>query len=69
MDIMKFECTYKDWEGNVMLKIVYPAQITDLLNKKDLIDSIYGRASIEDDRTLRVKLVRFYLEFWNYWPV
>ena len=62
MDIMKFECTYNDWEGNIMLKIVYPARITDLLNKKDLIDAIYGRASIEDDRTLRVKSVRFYLE-------
>ena len=46
-----------------MLKIVYPAQITDLLNKKDLIDAIYGRTSIEDDRRLRVKLVRFYPEF------
>jgi hypothetical protein len=62
LDILKFETTYKDWEGSVMLKIVYPGEGVDMENKKDWIYSRFQRvASVEERRTLRVKLIRMYL--------
>jgi hypothetical protein len=62
LDILRFETTYKDWEGSVMLKIVYPAEGIDLQKKKDWIYSRYERVpSIEEKRTLRVKLIRMYV--------
>jgi hypothetical protein len=63
LDILKFESTYKDWEGSVMLKIVYPAQGVDLEEKKDWVYSRYQRVpSVEEKRTLRVKTIRMYLD-------
>jgi hypothetical protein len=63
IDILKFETTYKDWEGSVILKIAYPAGRIDIESKKDWIYSRYQRVpSIEEDRTLRVKLIRMYLD-------
>lgn len=63
IDIVKFETTYKDWEGSVMLKIVYPADRFDIEKKKDWIYSRYQRVpSIEEKRTLRVKFIRMYLD-------
>jgi len=63
IDILKFESTYKDWEGSVMLKIVYPADRVDMKGKKEWIYSRYQRVpSEEKDRTLRVKLIRMYLK-------
>lgn len=63
IDILKFETTYKDWEGSVMLKIVYPADRFDIEKKKDWIYSRYQRVpSVEEKRTLRVKLIRMYLD-------
>jgi hypothetical protein len=63
LDILKFETTYKDWEGSVILKIVYPATNVDIQHKKDWIYSRYQRVpSIEENRTLRVKLIRMYLK-------
>lgn len=63
IDILKFETTYKDWEGSVMLKIVYPADGVDIEGKKDWIYSRYQRVpSVEERRTLRVKLIRMYLK-------
>jgi hypothetical protein len=63
MDVLKFEATYEDWEGSVMLKIVYPAGKIDIQNKKDWIYTRYQRvATIEEDRTLRVKVIRMYVE-------
>ncbi len=63
IDILKFETTYKDWEGSVMLKIVYPADRFDIEKKKDRIYSRYQRVpSVEEKRTLRVKLIRMYLD-------
>lgn len=63
LDILKFETTYKDWEGSVMLKIVYPADGVDIEGKKDWIYSRYQRVpSVEERRTLRVKLIRMYLK-------
>jgi len=62
MDILKFESTYEDWEGSVMLKIVYPVKNIDIQRKKDWLYNRYQRvASIEEDRTLRVKTVRMFL--------
>jgi hypothetical protein len=62
LDILRFETTYKDWEGSVMLKIVYPAEGIDLEKKKDWLYSRHERVpSIEEKRTLRLKLIRLYL--------
>jgi hypothetical protein len=63
IDLLKFETTYKDWEGSVMLKIVYPSDRIDMDRKKDWIYSRYQRVpSLEENRTLRVKLIRMYLK-------
>ena len=63
LNILQFETTYKDWEGSVMLKIVYPATISDIDVKKDWIYKKYQRVSnIEEDRTLRFKAIRMYIE-------
>ncbi|HKQ21949.1 MAG TPA: hypothetical protein VJS91_07915 [Nitrososphaeraceae archaeon] len=63
LDILRFETTYKDWEGSVMLKIVYPAEGVDVEKKKDWLYSRYERVpSIEEKRTLRLKLIRMYLD-------
>ncbi len=35
LDVLQFETTYDDWEGSVMLKVVYPADKVDLDSKKD----------------------------------
>jgi hypothetical protein len=62
MNILQFEVTYDDWEGSVLLKIVYPADI-DLNAKKDFIYSRYQRVpTIEADKTLRFKGIRIYIE-------
>lgn len=62
LDILKFETNYKDWEGSVMLKIVYPGEGVDMDKKKDWIYSRFERVpSVEEKRTLRVKLIRMYL--------
>ena len=63
LNILQFETTYKDWEGSVMLKIVYPAAISDIDAKKDWIYKKFQRVSnIEEDRTLRFKAIRMYVE-------
>jgi hypothetical protein len=63
LNILQLETTYKDWEGSVMLKIVYPATISDIDAKKDWIYKKYQRVSnIEEDRTLRFKGIRMYIE-------
>jgi chaperonin cofactor prefoldin len=63
LDILRFESTYADWEGSVMLKVVYPTGKTDLESKKESIYKKYQRIpSIEEDRTLRFKAIHMYLE-------
>jgi hypothetical protein len=63
MNILQFEATYDDWEGSVLLKIVYPADKVDLNAKKDFIYNRYQRVpSIEADKTLRFKGIRIYIE-------
>jgi|SRR5919199_6552490 hypothetical protein len=62
LNILQFETTYKDWEGSVMLKIIYPAKISDIYAKKDWIYNKYQRVSaIQEDRTLRFKAIRMYI--------
>jgi hypothetical protein len=63
LNILQFETTYKDWEGSVMLKLIYPAGKIDLYTKKDWIYKRLGRVSeIEEDRMLRFKAIRMYIE-------
>jgi len=62
LNILQFETVYSDWEGSVMLKIVYPAG-TDLDTKKEWIYKKYQRvSSVEENRTLRFKGIRVYIE-------
>ena len=63
LNILQFQTNYKDWEGSVMLKIIYPASISDIDAKKDWIYRKYQRVStIEENRTLRFKAIRMYIE-------
>jgi hypothetical protein len=63
LNILQFETTYDDWEGSVLLKIVYPADKVDLNAKKDFIYSRYQRVpTVEADKTLRFKGIRIYIE-------
>jgi hypothetical protein len=63
LNMLQFETTYQDWEGSVMLKIIYPASISDIDAKKDWIYRKYQRVStIEENRTLRFKAIRMYIE-------
>jgi hypothetical protein len=34
LNVLQFETTYDDWEGSVMLKVVYPAEKIDVDAKK-----------------------------------
>jgi hypothetical protein len=62
LNVLQFETTYDDWEGSVMLKVVYPAEKVDLDAKKDWIYKKYERVpSIEEGRTLRFKAIRMYI--------
>ena len=62
LDILRFENLYKDWEGSVMLKVVYPAG-TDIHEKKELVYKKFQRVpSVEEERTLRFKAIRTYIK-------
>ena len=63
LNILQFQTSYKDWEVSVMLKIIYPATISDIDAKKDWIYRKYQKVStIEENRTLRFKAIRMYIE-------
>jgi hypothetical protein len=63
MNILQFQVTYDDWEGSVLLKIVYPADKVDMNAKKDFIYNKYQRVpTVEVDKTLRFKGIRIYVE-------
>jgi hypothetical protein len=63
LNILQLQTNYQDWEGSVMLKILYPATISDIDAKKDWIYRKYQRVStIEENRTLRFKAIRMYIE-------
>jgi hypothetical protein len=65
LDMIYLETTYKDWEGSVLLKIVYSSNSqVDTTQKKEEIYQKYQKMPDEviEDRTLRVKLVRMYVK-------
>ena len=63
LNILQLQTSYRDWEGSAMLKVVYPADKVDLEMKKEWIYKKYQRIpSIEENRTLRFKGVRMYVE-------
>jgi hypothetical protein len=64
LDILYFQTNYKDWEGSVLLKIVYSSKANvDTEKKKQEIYKKYQKMPEEvlEDRTLSVKLVRMYI--------
>jgi hypothetical protein len=62
MNMLQFEKTYSDWEGNVLLKVVYPSG-TDMEKKKEWIYGKYQRMpSIEENKTARFKAIRMYVD-------
>ena len=61
LNMLQLETSYSDWEGSVMLKVVYPANI-NIESKKEWIYKKYQRvATIEENRTLRFKGIRMYI--------
>jgi hypothetical protein len=64
LDILQFETNYKDWEGNVLLKIVYDSNADiDTDQKKEMIFQRYQKMPnyIVEDRSLRVLVRRMYV--------
>jgi hypothetical protein len=62
VNMLQFENTYSDWEGNVLLKVVYPSG-TDMEKKKEWIYGKYQRMpSIEENKTARFKAIRMYVD-------
>jgi len=61
LNILQLETSFSDWEGSVLLKLIYPPN-TDLESKKEWIYKKYQRvASIEENRTFRFKGIRIYI--------
>ncbi len=62
LDMIYYQTKYHDWEGSVLLRIVYP-QGTDLNPKRDWIYNKYQKvAPTEEDRTIKFKAIRMYLQ-------
>ena len=63
MNILQFEVAYDDWEGSVLLKVVYPAESVNMDAKKNFIYNRFQRVpTVEADKTLRFKGIRIYVE-------
>jgi hypothetical protein len=65
LDMIYLETSYKDWEGSVLLKIVYSSNSkVDTNQKKEEIYKKYQMMPDEviEGRTLRVKLIRMYIK-------
>lgn len=65
LDMIHLQTSYKDWEGSVLLKIVYSSNSKVDTNKKK--EEIYKRFQkmpdeVIEGRTLRVKLIRMYIQ-------
>jgi hypothetical protein len=61
LNMLQLETSFSDWEGSVLLKLIYPAN-SDLESKKEWIYKKYQRvASIEENRTIRFKGIRIYI--------
>ncbi len=62
LTMLHYEHAYNDWEGSVLVEIVYPRNV-DIDSKKEWIFKSYGRVpSAERDRTLRFKAIRMYVK-------
>jgi hypothetical protein len=65
LDMIYLESTYNDWEGSVLLRIVYSSNSqVNTEKKKEEIYQKYQKMpeEVKEGRTLRVKLVRMYLK-------
>jgi hypothetical protein len=65
LDMLHFESNYKDWEGNVLLRIVYNSKANiDTDQKKEIIYKRFQKMPdyIVEDRSLRVKVIRMYVK-------
>jgi hypothetical protein len=65
LDMIYFETTYNDWEGSVLLRIVYSSNSqVNTERKKEEIYKKYQKMpeEVKEGRTLRVKFVRMYLK-------
>ena len=65
LDILHFETNYKDWEGSVLLRIVYDSNAKiDTEQKKEVIYKRFQKMPdyIVEDRSLRVKVMRMYIK-------
>ena len=65
LDMIHLETSYKDWEGSVLLKIVYSSKSkVDTNKKKEEIFKRFQKMPDEviEGRTLRVKLIRMYIK-------
>ena len=65
LDMIYLETTYNDWEGSVLLRIVYSSNSqVNTEKKKEEIYKKYQKMpeEVKEGRTLRVKLVRMYLK-------
>jgi hypothetical protein len=65
LDMIHLQTSYKDWEGSVLLKIVYSSNSKVDTNKKK--EEVYKRFQkmpdeVIEGRTLRVKLIRLYIQ-------
>ena len=65
LDMTYLESTYNDWEGSVLLRIVYSSNSqVNTEQKKEEIYKKYQKMpeEVKEGRTLRVKLVRMYVK-------
>ncbi len=62
LDILYYQTRYPDWEGSVVFRVVYPADL-DINQKKEWIYQKYQRMSkVEEDKTLKFKAIRMSME-------
>jgi hypothetical protein len=62
LDILYYQTRYPDWEGSVVLQVVYPADL-DINQKKEWIYQKYQRMSkVEEEKTLKFKAIRMSID-------
>jgi hypothetical protein len=62
LDILYYQTRYPDWEGSVVLRVVYPADL-DINQKKEWIYQKYQRMSkVEEEKTLKFKAMRMSID-------
>jgi hypothetical protein len=62
LDILYYQTRYPDWEGSVVFRVVYPADL-DINQKKEWIYQRYQRMSkVEEEKTLKFKAIRMSME-------